>query len=295
MFIRCKNRILSLSIALLFLVSCSRQDGNENQSISPKVIDSIHLLSPEVKEYIEETYTFPDGIFVLVRTMDKLDYGEIGSYATDAMEREQFWEQVRPKGFFAKWIKQDKPWSRGVYVLISKDPSLIQIRYGERIRLEAYRSGLAIGKEYLQIQRYFERHGPTLGTLNALRVLSQELPSALTLPWYLQWGKWLVCLEFSEFEELLSPSDDMYTNWLLGPYLKFIERLGGFSSISYFLFLNFVLYFSVRTVLPNIANMFVAVMLRNREPVTRALWKPDLVCHDCIFRDSFSWWCNAAQ
>jgi hypothetical protein len=270
MFSVSKNTILLLSVVLLFFVGCSKQVSNQNTSISPKIIDNINLLSPKVKKYIEEMCKFPDGIFVLVRTMDKLDRAKIGSYATDTMEEEAYWEQVRPRGFFARWIKQDKPWSMGVYVLVSKEPNLIQIRYGERIRLEAYRSGLAIGNKYLQIQQQFKRHGANQGTLNALKELSQELPSALNLPWYLRYGKMLVALTFSEFEELVSPSDGMYSTWILRPYLKLIEALDGFSPVWYFLLLNFFLYFSIQILFTKI---FVNVVLQKSEPRTKAQWR----------------------
>lgn len=265
-----KYTILLLSVLLLLFVGCSRQAFNQNPSISPKIIDNINLLSPEVKRYIEDRYKFPDGILVLVKTIDKLDHAKIGSYATDAMQKEAYWEQVRPKGFFARWIKQDKPWSMGVYVLVSKEPNLIQIRYGERIRLEAYRSGLATGNKYLQIQRQFKRYGANLGTLNTLKELSQELPSALSLPWYLRYGKILVAITFSEFEELVSPSDGMYSKWVLRPYLKLIEVLGGFFSVWYFLLLNCLIYFSLQLLF---AKCFVNVILHKSEPHTKARWK----------------------
>lgn len=137
MFSFSKNTIFQLSVVLLFFIGCSKQDVNPNQSIPPKVIENIKLLSPKVKKHIEEKSTFPDGIFVLIRTIDKINLAKIGSYSTETMQKEVYWEQVRPRGFFSRWIKQDKPWSMGVYVLVSKDPHLIQIRYGERIRLEA--------------------------------------------------------------------------------------------------------------------------------------------------------------
>jgi hypothetical protein len=265
-----KNTILLLSAISFFIVGCSRRTVNQSRSISPKVIDNINLLSPKVKKEIEERCKFPDGIFVLVRTVGELDLAKIGSYATEAMQKEPFWEQVRPKGLFSRWIKQDKPWSTGVYVLVSQDPNLIQIRYGERIRLEAYRSGLAVGGKYSQIQRQFKNQGADLGTLNALKELSQELPSALNLPWYLRYGKTLVAVTFSEFEELVSPSDGMYSKWILRPYLKLIQVLGGFFSIWYFMLLNLCLYSSMNILF---AKALPNVILRKRNPKAKAVWK----------------------
>jgi hypothetical protein len=273
---------LLLVLVLLFLPGCSKEEPpsrsvapplaadpdpgappvNSNPMLPLRIYDEANLLSNHLEEHLTETYRFPSGVLMLVRTIDELDYATIGSYATDAMEKETYWAKFGREG-------EPRPWSMGVYILVSKRPSLIQLRYGEMLRWQAYRAGLVIGNKYQKIQQEFEQRGPNLGTLNTVKVLSQELPVALDLPWYLQYAKPLIAITFAELQELASPPTGTYSKWILRPYLVVIDALGAEGAFGFFLS-SILLYMLIQVLA---SRVLVEIILLRKGSDVKVRWR----------------------
>src|SRR6185369_10035214 len=97
---------------------------------------------------------FPDDTPVVIRTVSKIPSSEIGSFATEAMNHDPNRQSLRPRGFLRRYFRHGLPYGTGVYVLVSVQPLLLQIRFGDEIRLAAYQSGLAAGPWYRQQQTF---------------------------------------------------------------------------------------------------------------------------------------------
>jgi hypothetical protein len=210
-------------------------------TVRPHVDDEAGLLSPQAEEAIE-ALSFPADVVVLVRTVDRLPPAKVASFAYEEMGRQPYWGQARPRSWYRWKLKGDPPWSTGVFILVSKDPALIQVRYGQRIRLEAYRAGLAFGPQYRGHQLDYRSQGGDQPVVETVQWLAGSLPKALALPWYLRWTKPVLNYSFSVFEEFLNPGGGSYPNFIL----QIISRLAGWglaSSGGLFLASLFLLYF----------------------------------------------------
>jgi hypothetical protein len=269
MYSAIKTTTFSLIVLVLLLVSCSNEKKESPTHSKLEIKDDFHLLSTETKEYLNNI-KFPDNILVLIRTVDEIELSQIGSYASSKMEEEDWWKEVNPQGLYQRWIKQNKPWSKGIYIVVSQEPHLIQIRYGERIRLEAFRAGLAVGHKYSDMQTSFATKTIDEGVINTVQQLSKEMPTALQIPKYLRYTKFLVAVTFSEFEELATPANKIYNSWILKPYFKLIVLCGGLHSRWLFIALNLVLFFILDYA---VIAMFTFLFLRKKEKTVKLRWK----------------------
>ena len=212
---------IALIISFLILTACS----SENKSvIKPKVFDEAGILKKNTIKAIENKFAFPPDVALYIRTVKTLPLIQIGSIANEMMEKENYWKEIRPKNWYKSRIQADPPHSTGIYILISQNPRLIQVRYGPQIRMEAYRAGLAAGQDYLAFQQKYLEGNRDKVTLHLVKWLEESMPKALILPWYLKANKNVEALSVNEFEDFVFPGDGLYTNWLFKPYLYFASK-----------------------------------------------------------------------
>ncbi|MEX2260902.1 MAG: hypothetical protein WD696_03070 [Bryobacteraceae bacterium] len=195
---------------------------------NPVVIDDAGVLTPESIAAIE-AIRFPRDIPAVVRTVNSIPIAKIGTYATDAMAEEAAWNELRPRGFLRKYFRQDAPWGTGVYVLVSMDPALLQIRFGEEIRLRAYREGLATGPWYRERQR-FPKDGLNDHVTQTVRELAQTLEQAGEPRWPMTWVYFFASVLYSEIEDFLAPGDGPFSSTVLQYHIRLIDSLGGTTS-----------------------------------------------------------------
>ena len=214
------------AMALFLFPSCS---DPERWAHVPHVDDPAGLLSPAAEGSIRAV-SFPVDIVVVVKTVSRIDPADVAASGYRELEGHERWGRARPRTWYRHYFKADPSWSTGVFVLVSREPRLIQIRFGERIRLEAFRSGLAYGPEYRGRQEGY-RTGSEDSVVATIRWLGHRLPQALQLPWYLRWSKRVVVLSFSEFEEFLAPGGALYSDTLLKAVVGGLARLGVTGSV----------------------------------------------------------------
>jgi hypothetical protein len=102
---------------------------------------------------------------------------------------------------------------RGVFVVVSQDPALIQVRTGSDLAAQARWAGVTAGSEYMARQQ--------LPVRQMVEWLSSSLPNATDLSWFRR----LILMEvtqnlYSELEELSLPSDGFYGHYILEPFLR---------------------------------------------------------------------------
>jgi len=145
------------------------------------------------------------------------------------MGKESAWKNLRPRGFLREYFRQDPPSGRGVYVLVSLNPALLQIRFGGEIRLRAYREGLATGLWYRAHQR-FPQDGIPVHVTRTVRDLAQVLQRAGKPHWPMTWVYFFASVVYSKVEDFLTPSDGPFSGTVLQYHIRLVHFLGGTSS-----------------------------------------------------------------
>lgn len=197
--------------------------------IRPAVFDDAGILSPEAIRAIEQT-TFPPDVPVIVRTVDAPAATIVGAAATERMERETHWQSVRPRTWYQNKVKRNHSWGTGVYVLVSKNPALVQVRFGDGIRLQSYRTGLAAGPEYRRVQQAYAAAPIDARLVALVAELSRRLPSVLPSGWLRSIPQRLASIAFAEIEEFVLPAEGAFRQGAVRMYVGFSQRLGASSS-----------------------------------------------------------------
>jgi hypothetical protein len=193
--------------------------------IRPVVVDEARLLSAAAIHAIEQV-RFPSDIPVLVRITDAPVASIAGPAATDRMEHETHWQKVQPRTWHQRYVKQNAPWGSGMYLLVSARPALVQVRFGDRIRLDAYRAGLAAGPHYRRMQEAFAANPGEAEIVAIVRDAAARLPGVLNTPWYLSLVRSMSSVAFSEIEEFVLPADGAFRKWVVRTYVGILRELG---------------------------------------------------------------------
>ena len=159
-----------ITYCLLFVLAYFEEYKKADGSV--RVNDKANILSPKAVAEIEQV-KFPEDIPALVRTVSSIPGAKIGTFATELMSKDPNWQKLRHRYWLRRIIRQDKPWATGVYVLVSIDPRLLQIRFGHEIRLRAYQQLIAAGKWYRD-QQCFEQSALDQCVINTMQGTRQE-------------------------------------------------------------------------------------------------------------------------
>lgn len=229
---------LAFGCVFLYFAAAFTADPEADGSIA--VHDEADLFNDSVEAAIAGI-RFPAGIPVLVRTVDSIPHALIGSYATDQMNDEVAWQALRPRGWLRTYFRQDPAWGPGVYLLVSREPQLVQIRFGHDIRMAAYQEQLAVGPWYLAQQEY----DPATVDEHVARTLEDLATrmTAISRPWWLlRWARSAASWVSSELEDWLAPSDGLYSTVVLSNYLKLAAATGGTGATWRFILFNVVTF-----------------------------------------------------
>lgn len=142
-----KINILFL-LFLLFSCFCSScSDKTEHCLYMPRVFDEENTLSNRIKELFEN-YSFPEGVVPVLKGVGEIDSLHTGVFADKLFD--MFKRQLPESDDFSK---------RGLLIVVSKNPELIQIRLGSKYKMYCNMNGVSSGVEYLQLQKSIAKRG----------------------------------------------------------------------------------------------------------------------------------------
>jgi hypothetical protein len=239
--------VLVTSLFVLWLASLFAPRPRANPI--PKVVDSAGVFSKQTVDALTALH-FPDDTPVIVRTVSKIPSSEIGSFATEAMNHDPNWQSLRPRGFLRRYFRHDLPYGTGVYVLVSVEPLLLQIRFGDEIRLAAYQSGLADGPWYRQ-QQIFPRAQIETHAVAVVNELAGKMKDVRHPSWLMSLVERLPSEAYSEIEDLLAPSSEAGST-IVTWYVKILNWLGGTKSLFTFFMVNVFVLFLPWTILTKV-------------------------------------------
>lgn len=215
--------LLSFLSAFFLLSACS--DDTEQCLYSPKVFDTGNLLSNKVKEEFLN-FDYPAGIVPVLFAADSIEPIKMGAYADECFDA------------LVDSISESKDFKRrGMLVLVSRNPELIQIRLGSRYRVYCNMTGATSGVDYLNLQKQIREKGIEETLPLFLQNTSVRIQELNALPSYKKYrinsavSAISTCLEY-----IGTPSENFYGKCVLTPILKT-------TSLGYYVFKFWLLTF----------------------------------------------------
>ncbi|MCE8616591.1 hypothetical protein K0E65_08640 [Bacteroides fragilis] len=215
--------LLSFLSAFFLLSACS--DDTEQCLYSPKVFDTGNLLSNKVKEEFLN-FDYPAGIVPVLFAADSIEPIKMGAYADECFDA------------LVDSISESKDFKRrGMLVLVSRNPELIQIRLGSRYRVYCNMTGATSGVDYLNLQKQIREKGIEETLSLFLQNTSVRIQELNALPSYKKYrinsavSAISTCLEY-----IGTPSENFYGKCVLTPILKT-------TSLGYYVFKSWLLTF----------------------------------------------------
>jgi len=203
--------IKQLLIALALLILLTGCGSNlQNEQFTPLILDEAGILSQETLNWLRD-YNYPKGFAFIVRTVNALPQGvEVGSRANEYFETDA-----------NRCPNSNACEKRGVYIILSREPALIQVRAGSEIAAQLRWKGITAGATYIQKQSVVSSGNFDGGLRGMIEWLSSSIPQAVKLPWYKKWllnditqSLWL------ELDHLSLPSEGFYGNYILRPFVQ---------------------------------------------------------------------------
>lgn len=134
---------LFMCIAIL-CIGCT--DNTEICKYNPKIFENNQSGTQELSNRVKEiflNFDYPAGVIpILYYTPEITPLIEVGSYADEKFD--ELTAQLPEKNDFEE---------RGMLIIISDSPQLIQIRMGDRYRVYCNMSGATMGPDYLELQK----------------------------------------------------------------------------------------------------------------------------------------------
>ena len=160
-----KKILLIILVSILF-ASCDYQP--KDKLYKPLIFDEAKILSESTVKSIEN-FNYPAGFLYIIRTVDSTNAERI---AAEADKNYSIDKKEKPENFFSTS-------NRRVYVFVSKNPSLVQLRIEYDLRSWANRKGVTAGKNYLNIQTIARNGDIDKSTLKMIEHAVNTIPSFL--------------------------------------------------------------------------------------------------------------------
>jgi hypothetical protein len=242
----------------LVLVVCLSGCSSNYQSSNFKVFidDPNTVLQDSTLKWLE-SYSPPPGVAVAVAARNTLPEREIGAVADDIFSE---MAKIHPS---SKAFKE-----RGVLLVVSKKPEIIQVRTGKIFHPLARWNGITAGSHYLSRQKY-SADSETDKVRGMVAWSVSQLPSSIDIPWYKRFLLNDITHSLSsELDNLSTPSETFYGNYLLRPflYLRCLELswLGTW-------WITYVIAFLIYKLISQVVTPLFGIVLR---PILRdTAWK----------------------
>lgn len=205
---------------LAALSSCSIKDDPDSlirTQFASEVIDSSYVLSPKTYSYLHNI-TPPLGVKPVIVAVEKIEESEMGTYA------DNLFDQFCKKEYSGNTFKQ-----RGILIVASKEPELVQVRVGKTYAIYCRMRGSAAGEDYLAMQKETETRGISEMCPVALKNVVEDIEGCRQLPWYKKFALKISFLHVDMImEDLATPSESFFSQFYFRPFLFMV---GGIKSV----------------------------------------------------------------
>ena len=231
------KRLLNSLIILCFiaaLASCSAKDNSNaliNTQFATEINDSNHILSPKTYSYLHNINP-PLGVKPVVVAVDQIEESEMGTFADD------IFDQYCEKEYSGNTFHQ-----RGILIVASKNPELVQVRVGKAYAVYCRMRGSAAGADYLSMQKEAATRGVDELCPVALNNVLRDIEGSRELPWYKKVALKVSSIHVEMFlDDIATPSESFFSQFYFRPFLYlvgWIKSIFGNWTLS-FLFISIV-------------------------------------------------------
>ena len=211
-----KNYIIHFFIISIFLClfSCSaKDDPNEliNTQFATEIVDSCHILSPKTYSYLHNIQP-PLGVKPVVVVVDNISDSQMGTFAD-----KQF-DKFSEKKYSGNTFK-----SRGILIVASKKPELVQVRVGKTYAAFCRMRGSAAGAYYLNMQNETSSRGINEMCPIALKNVINDIEDCRQLPWYKKIALKVSFVHLEMFmDDIATPSESFFSQFYFRPFLYIV-------------------------------------------------------------------------
>lgn len=158
-------RIVIFIISVILLASCTNKyDESKDKTYKPIVLDDHKILNDSTVRAIEN-YNYPPGFLYIVRVVDTVEVARVAAIADKQYRKDK---EMKPDGFGI--------YNRRVYVFVSKNPSLVQLRIEYDVRSGANKKGVTAGADYMAIQNIARKGNIDKSTLAMIEHAIKTIP-----------------------------------------------------------------------------------------------------------------------
>ena len=207
------KNLIHLIVLCLAFISCNNYDNPNlhlHSQFSTEVIDSSAILSPKTHSYLKNLAP-PIGVKPVIEVVEHINEKEIACYADDLFDR---YCEERSSNTFEH---------RGVLIVASKTPELIQVRIGKIYSLYCRMHGSAAGEGYLKMQQLAKEEGIEAVCPIAINNIFKDIEECKQLPWH---KKLFLKLSFANVDMIMSdlatPSESFFNQIYFRPFLYII-------------------------------------------------------------------------
>lgn len=206
-----------LSFIIILFASCdAKDDANAliNTQFASEVVDSCHILSPKTYTYLQNIKP-PLGIKPVIVVVEQIKDNQMGTYA------DNLFEQYCKKKHSGNTFKE-----RGILIVASKDPQLVQVRVGKTYAVYCRMRGSAAGADYLAMQKETPNIGIDEMCPIVLRNTIQDIEQCRNLPWY---KKIALKMSFENvemfFDDVATPSESFFSQFYFRPFIFLVGTI----------------------------------------------------------------------
>lgn len=199
---------------VLSMASCGPSDDSNttmDTQFDVTVNDSAHILSPKLYSYLENLQS-PLGIKAVVVTTDHIAPEDMGQMADDMFD--SYSEDDTYGNTFSH---------RGVLMLVSKNPQLIQVRVGKTYSVYCRMKGSAGGEKYLELQKSVSSVGFDETAPLAIERVFADIEESRNLSWFRKAGLRVSFVHVEEvMDDLATPSESFLNRFYFRPFLYLV-------------------------------------------------------------------------
>ena len=206
-----------LSLVIILFASCGpKDDANTliDTQFASEVVDSCHILSPKTYSYLHNIKP-PLGIKSVVVVVEQIENEQMGTFA------DNLFKQYSKKKYSGNTFKQ-----RGILIVASQNPQLVQVRVGETYDVYCRMRGSAAGEDYLAMQKETPNIGIDEICPIALQNVIKDIEQCRKLPWY---KKVAIKMSFEHIEMFLddvaTPSESFFSQFYFRPFLYIVGTI----------------------------------------------------------------------
>lgn len=240
---------LQISIVMI-LMSCSAKDNPNfllDTQFATEICDSSHILSPKTYSFLHNTKP-PLGVKPVVVAVEQIGESDIGTFADD------LFDEYCEKQYSGNTFRQ-----RGVLVVVSKKPKLVQVRVGKSYAIYCRMRGSAAGADYMTMQKETLTRGVDEMCPIALNNTFNDINDCRKLPWY---KKIALKLSYVHIEmimdDMATPSESFFNQFYFRPFLFVVGAIKSvFGNWTFSFLFMAIMYIIIKSWVGEKLNAFV--------------------------------------